>query len=345
MRGNCIILVIIGAAISLLCASCRQSEPAQSLNAIKVEAMAVEPMLLTGLRHYPGIIEESEGIDLSFTVAGLMDSLWVGEGDFVRQGQPIGQLNSNALRGNLKAAKETLGNVERLYDRSKEQYDRGALSEAKWSEMRAALLTAKSNEALAAKALEDATLYAPFSGFVAKRYAKEGNVVAPTVPVIKLAKIDDAHIVISLPEDEISNLAIGDTAEISVKGLKGRRFWGDVVERGVAASPSTGAYPVKIRVENTDYSIRPGMDCDVRINSGVAAMGIVLAPQLVHRDTHNRDYVWIAYNGKAVKRDVQLGGRTDGGIIISAGVSAGDSVIISDQHKVNEYSPVLIANR
>lgn len=342
MRGK---YTILGAAICLLCASCQQDKATPETQAVKVEAMAIEPTLLTGLRIYPGTVEESEGIDVSFSVAGMMDSIMVREGDFVRKGQVIGRINSKGLQRDYDEAKAALDKMQAYHDEMKARYEKRLLSEMKWAGVRSALLKSKSNAAIAAKALDDATLLAPFTGYVSKRYCDAGHVVAPSVPVIKLANIDDAHILISIPEDEISNLSIGDTASVSIGRIGHQAFIGEVLERSVTAKPSTGAYTVRIGVDNTDYSIRPGMDCNVKINSGAPVLGIVLPPHLVMSDADNSQYVWIAYRGKALKRAVEIGGHTDSGVIIDAGVSVGDSIITTGRLNVNEFSPVLIANR
>jgi len=336
---------MLGAAICSLCASCQHDNAADEPQAVKVEAMVVRSTLLSDLRVYPGTIEESEGIDVSFSVAGMMDSIFVDGGDFVCKGQVIGRINSKSLKSAYESAKEALDRMQQYHDEMAVKHEKRLLSDMKWADVCSALLKYKSDEAMAAKALNSATLYAPFTGYVSKRYCDAGHVVAPTVPVIKLTNIDEANILISLPEDEISNLAIGDTADISIGKFGYNGFLGEVVERSVTAKPSTGAYIVKIKVDNSDYRIRPGMDCNVKVKSGAAYLGIVLPPHLVLNDEDNSQFVWIAYCGKAIKRTVEIGGHTENGVIIAAGVSAGDSVITTGRFNVNEYTPVLIANR
>ncbi|MCM1452658.1 MAG: efflux RND transporter periplasmic adaptor subunit [Clostridium sp.] len=341
MKGK---FTLISILMCMLCA-CGHEDNGAAQEAVRVEVMTAKATMLNGTRIYAGEVEASAGIDLAFTVAGMMDSIFVDEGDFVEKGQAIGQINARSLQNSHREAMDALAMVEARYEEMKQSYAQRRISEMEWAQERSALLKAKSNLSLAEKALKDATLNAPFTGYVAKRYCDAGKVVAPTLPVIQLSNIDKANVIISIPQDEISNISIGDTAGIAMNALKQRKFLGKVVERGATPQPSTGLHMVKIEVDNKDYAIRPNMACEVRISSGVPEIGIAVPPSLVLSDSDNGQYVWLAYRGKALKRMVETGGMTDSGIIIEAGLSSGDSIITNGRLIVDEYSPVLIARK
>lgn len=329
----------IALMLCLLCASCHDNEAVKK-EAVQVETIAVKPSMVSGMRIYSGSIEESEGMDVAFSVAGMMDSVWVKEGDFVQKGQAIGQINSRGLQSTLQSATAEREQAEAQYEQKKEQRDAHKLSDLLWAQAETSLRKAKSDEALAKKAVEDATLRAPFSGYVSRRYADAGSVVAPSAPVIKLCNIDEAHIAIAVPAEEIANLSIGDSAYVTVSVTGQKRLVGNVVERSSSIDPSTGKYAVRIEVDNDDYRMRPGMQCNVEINSGSTEMGIVIPQQFIITDANNGRYVWIAYHGKAVKRAVEISGVTEGGMIIANGISAGDSIITKDHHKISEFTQI-----
>lgn len=274
-----------------------------------------------------------------------MDHLYVDEGDYVQKGQVIARLNAQSLQNAHEIALTALNQAQDMYDRMKKLHDSNSLSDMKWVEAQNALRSAQSAEAIARRTLGDATLTAPISGYVSKKYADAGQVVAPAVPVIKIVTIDPVKVNISVSENEIANIALGDTASISVGSLGNARFTGKVSERGVSAQPLSRSYQVKVEVPNSDHKMLPGMICDVQIVSGPTKMGIVLPSQAVLLDANNQNFVWVAYKGKAMKRVVDVDGLVDGGVIIGAGLTAGDSIIVSGQQKVSEDSPVLIANK
>lgn len=314
---------------------CKQKEEKTEVAAIRVETVNVTESPVSAGRTYSGVIEESKGTVLSFKVAGTIQSLAVTEGQKVSKGQLIATLDGASLQSNYEIAKSALATAQDTYDRMKQLHDANSLPDMKWVEVSNALSAAKSTCDIAKNALNDTKLYAPFSGVISQKFMDAGSTAAPAVPIVKLVEISPVKASISVPENEVSEFGTGAEANITVTAADGATITGRLTEKGVAADPLSRTYTIKFTANNPDGKLLPGMLCNVSLKSVGETSAIVLPTESVLLDNENQAFVWVVEDGKAVKRNIELGSYTVDGVIAASGLSAGDEVIISGQQKVS----------
>lgn len=339
--------ILAVAALAIATTGCKKEETkAEAMPPLRVKTMAVAPTEMAGSSSFNGTIEESSGTTVSFAAAGTLQSMYVSAGERIAKGQLIGTIDDTTLRHAYDIAKIAVAEAQDVYDRMKALHDSGSLPDIKWVEAENALRSAQSAEAIAKKALSDARLYAPISGYVSEKFADVGQVVAPGVPVVKIVSIHPVKVNVSIPENEISNIALGAGATITVSALGGETFHGVVSDKSVEANPLTRSYDVKIKVDNANGSLLPGMICDVVLDLPSAdgkdsSKAIVLPNSAVLLDSDNQNFVWLAKNGVARKQIVSVAGMVDNGLVISGGLASGDSVIVAGQQKVGNGTKVV----
>ena len=201
----------------------------------------------------------------------------------------------------------------------------------------------KAAEQMAAKALRDAKLYAPYAGVISEKDIEAGQNVLPGAPVAKLAATSLLKVKIAVPEAEIAGIVIGQEAGIVVPALGGKTFAGRVVEKGVAAHPLSRSYEVKIQLESTHGALMPGMVAEVSLASAQAEENRCVIPtSLVQIDEQNRAFVWSVMHGKAHKCFITPGDYTAGGMTVLSGLNPGDVIIAKGQQKVCEGTEVTL---
>ncbi|MBP3534671.1 MAG: efflux RND transporter periplasmic adaptor subunit, partial [Muribaculaceae bacterium] len=156
--------------------------------------------------------------------------------------------------------------------------------------------------------------------------------------------LDDVKVAIPVPENEVSAMKEGQTAQITVDALGGRKLRGTLTEKGITANPLTRAYTVKFSVDNRDGSLLPGMICTVALDgtdtTSTAGRAIVLPAQAVLLGSDNRNFVGLARDGKAERRFIEAGAITADGIAVASGLTPGDTVITAGMQKVSTGTPV-----
>ena len=229
-----------------------------------------------------------------------------------------------------------LEQAEDAFRRMKELYDKGSLSEIKWVEIQSKLEQARSLEEIARKNLDDCRLYAPYDGVISEKMGESGLNVMSGVPVARLVSVNQLKVKVSVPETEISNIALSWEATIQVPALNDQCFKGTVIEKGIVANPLSRSYDVKIRIDNPDKSLMPGMVVKVGLRSPEEKRSFILPAYIVQLDENNRTFVWVNNGGKAQRRFVTCGDYTAHGVTVVSGLDAGDEVIVEGQQKVCE---------
>lgn len=283
---------------------------------------------------YPGTLEEGQSADLAFKYGGLLEQIYVKEGSHVSKGQPLARVSSPTMESSLRSAQATLTQAQDAYDRLKKVHENGSLPEIKWKEMEANLEKAQAAYDLANAMINDNVITAPFSGNITSVNAVTGENIPPLKPVISLINTEKLSVKISVSEDEIAKIKIGDTAEIVILALGDRHFDGQVMEKSMTSSLLTHSYPVKVSINQPDKELAPGMIGKVMLKADVSS-GIVVPANAILISQEGK-FVWVEENGHATRRFIQIAGYSGTGVIVSEGLLNGDHVIVEGYQKVSE---------
>ena len=190
----------------------------------------------------------------------------------------------------------------------------------------------KADYEAAVNAWEDSRLYAPFDGVIAEKEGEVGQNVIPGAKVARLVSAVGQQVRIAVPENEIAHVAIGQQAVIFVSAL-GREYRGTVAEKGVVANALSRSYEVKLKVEDADGELLPGIITEVTLLNPQQE-AYVLPAQVVQLDHENQTFVWMVRNHCIEKQVIECKEFTADGVIVSSGLKRGDFVIIEGQQKV-----------
>lgn len=131
----------------------------------------------------------------------------------------------------------------------------------------AQLLQAQEGYDSAAELLEDMTVTAPISGFVAMNYLTEGGMATNASPAMQIDDISEIIVSASVTEMLVNTLAIGDDVTVTFGALGEAEIQGTIDQLSTAADARTLLYPVKVRVKNADHQIKPGMFATINIET------------------------------------------------------------------------------
>lgn len=330
--------------LALTVAGCKE-QVGQEKSPVKVRVMSVERVLTEdGLGRFSGTVEESSATTLSFPVSGTVQRICVEAGQRVSKGELVAVLDEEVLRNDYDSAAAMLEQAEDAYSRMKQLYDAGSLPEMQWVEVQSRLKQAQSAERISKKNLVDGKLYAPFSGVVSEKNVEVGHNVMPGVPVVRLVAVNDVKVNISVPENEISHIVIGQSVCVIVPALDEKTFYGKIVEKGIVADPISRSYDVKALIDNPSGELMPGMICTLKVLSEEYE-AIVLPINVIQTDEANRCFVWMNDGGRAMKRVVGIGRLERGGVQITSGLAIGDEVIVEGQQKVSEGMDVVLCDK
>lgn len=326
------------ALVGILCA-CSDKSGQKESPTVKVCTETVRYGNDYRLKPYVGQAEANTSTSVSFPTAGTLGRVYVEEGQAVKAGQLLAEINPTLLQKTLQSAEALLSQARDAYDRMKYLHETNSLPEIQWVETQSKLSQAQSAYDIARKNLEDCRLLAPISGVVGRKFVQTGETVMPAQPVMTVLDINKVKVNVSIPEKEIGGIHADTECGVYVAALDGASFKGGRIVKSVQSDPMTHTYPISIHVDNPGGRLLPGMVCDVTFGqTGTPALSVPITA--VMAGTGDSRYVWVVENGTAKRKDIRTGMAYGGRIVVTEGLQAGDSVIVKGMQKLSNGSKV-----
>jgi RND family efflux transporter MFP subunit len=119
---------------------------------------------------------------------------------------------------------------------------------------------------------------------------------------------------------------------------------GEITNISPAANPSSRTYLVKAKIPNPDHRLRAGMFADVKIAKGKSGSAVVVPIESIVNLNSDNPYLFVVEDGKAVRKDLKIGIKTDSRVEVLAGLNADVDVIIRGQSNLEAGQEVEVRN-
>ncbi|MBP7497795.1 MAG: efflux RND transporter periplasmic adaptor subunit [Bacteroidales bacterium] len=339
---NSVLFLFLLFAIQSMFSGCKYSQfkgetPEEKRIAIKISEVKSERIVEN--LSYSGTIEAVQSIPLSFRTAGTVEQVLVDVGDAVKKGQLLATLEKEDFENMYDIAKSKYQQASDAYERLKSLHANGSIPEIKWIEMETNLEQAKASLGLSKNNLDKCLLKAPINGFIGKKNIEPGmSGLNLTTAAFEIVEISSVNIKIAVPENEIGKMKKGIKAQIRVAALNDKIFDGTMANISPVADAFSRTYNVKIAVKNSEFELKPGMVCEVKLNIK-SEKEIVYAPyQSVTMDSQGNAFVFLlAQNKKTVKKQiVKTGDYKDNSIEILSGLLQGQFIVVEGKEKLSD---------
>lgn len=333
-------------AILIAMASCQQKQEVMKKERASIRVKAQPVQTVSGLSNlrYSGTVEAAQTIPLTFQSSGTVEQVLVQEGDAVRKGQLLAVVNKADNQSIYNSSLATYQQAKDGYDRLKQVYDNGSLSEVKWVEMETNLKQSESQLQIAKNNLDKCNLYAPTNGIVGKRNIEPGQSSISSFSPIELVKIEKVSVKISVPENEIGKIKKGTTATFTISALENKSFEGTITNIGVVADRFSRTYEVKMTVDNPNLEMKPGMVCDVNMNSSTENQLVVVPYNAISKDTEGNSFVYVVSpDSKTVKKQiVKVGNYQASGLEVLSGLTVNQTIVVEGKEKLVDNSTITL---
>ncbi len=292
-----------------------------------------------------GTLEAVDSALLKARVAGELQKLAVREGDSVKAGQVLAQIDPTEFDWRLRQAEQQAAAAKAQLDIAQRQLSNNKALVAQGFISPTALETSVSNEAaavanlaaaqaaaeLARKARADATLTAPISGLVSQRLAQPGERVPVDGRILEIVDLSALELEAAIAPQDVPGLRVGARAQLMVEGGS-TPLAATVVRINPTAVAGARTVPAYLRLAGPAAG-------DSGLRSGLFARGWIelerrtalAVPLSAIRNDQARPYAIVLADGRAEHRPLTLGlrGRVDGSewVEVSAGLAEGDRVL------------------
>ena len=308
--------------------------PAMPVEAASARADTVIDAILA-----TGQIEALQSIELRPDVEGRLVQILVREGSPVARGTPLFKIDDAELKAQVAEVTAERDLARQSLTRTRELLGQKASSQA---ELDRAEATMRSNDAQLERLkvrLDRTLVRAPFSGVLGQRSVSLGDYVNTDTRLVTLQTVSPQRASFQVPERYADKLKVGQQVSFRVAALPGRQFTGkvDFVDPVVQLPGRT--IMVKASVPNPRRQLQSGMFIEVRLATAVRPNAVVI-PEDAILPLQGTNFVWVVANGKATRRQVELGVRTPGFVEVKNGVENTEQVVVGGQERLAEGAPV-----
>ena len=313
--------------------------PGGGAPAMPVEAAAARSDTVVDAILATGQIEAMQSIELRPDVEGRLVQILVREGSLVQRGTPLFKIDDAELKAQVVEITAERDLARQSLTRTRELLGQKASSQA---ELERAEATMRSNEAQLQRLqvrLNRTLVRAPFGGVMGQRFVSLGDYVTTDTRLASLQTVTPQRASFQVPERYADQLKVAQQVSFRVAALPGRQFTGrvDFVDPVVQLPGRT--ITVKARVPNPRRELQTGMFIEARLATAVRPDAVVI-PEDAVLPLQGANFVWVVANGKAAKRQVELGVRTPGFVEIKSGVENSEQVVVGGQERLAEGAPV-----
>jgi len=290
-----------------------------------------------------GTVEANEAVDIRSEISGLLETLNFTEGATVQAGQLLLKINDAELRAQLSQAQTRSALASENERRAKLLLEKEAISQEEYDIASADYRTAKAQIELIQAQLRKTAVLAPFSGRIGLRNISQGSYVTPADVIVQLVNMNKVKLQFSIPEKHANKVKSGTAIKFTVQGID-QEFVAKVYAIEPLIDPLTRTLTVRAITENKDNQLIPGAFANVifpleDINEALLIPTEALIP------IQNGKKIFVQKNGKAMEVIVETGARSDSTILITKGISAGDTVLTSGVMSLRNGSPVNVLLR
>ena len=303
-------------ALALLMIACSAAEdkntaPPEStkpLNVVYVRTAPVTQSNVNDVIHVTGVIQSDTEAKPSFKTGGVIARMYVKEGDMVRKGQLIAQLNLTEIEAQATQAQYGLDKAERDLRRVDNLFRDSIATLEQLQNATTAVEVAKKTLQIAQFNVAYSQVHAPIDGKVIKQLMEEGEITGPGIPVYYIMGVRQADwkLVAGLTDKNWGKIKPGDKAKVTLDAYPEWIIETQVKRLSDVANPLSGTLDVELNIPTADKRIAAGMLAHVEIIPSTKSEYTIIPVEALVSSNGRTGVVYIPKDNKAEKRTVRI---------------------------------------
>ena len=316
--------------LSLFCFSV--SSHADDKKQVQAVAITIEPVkqaYFYDVVQDVGKVKSIDSADLSFNADNKITKIFFHNGDKVRKGALIAQLDDSDAKADLDKSKSSLALAKTKLARINELLQREpyALSKENVDETKEEVDLAKADYQQKISAMNNYQIIAPFDGQLTTFQQSVGSHIAAGTPLVRLYSLNPVEVSYAISQKDFGKAQKDQKVSVTVDAYKDRVFYGKVNYVAPAIDEQSGRVAVRAEIDNPDFALAPGMFANIKHYFGHRVSELLIPQNSVVAENDKR-FVWVVHKNRVEKRPITLGKNTNSGfVVVAKGVKEGESVV------------------
>jgi membrane fusion protein (multidrug efflux system) len=292
-------------------------------------------------------VQTKENLMLNAEFGGILQQIYVKEGQKVAKGQTLARVDDGGLSSQLAQMETQAALAKTTFERQQNLWNQKIGSEIQF-------LQAKTNYNAQLKAvaqmrsqLSKTVIRAPFSGTIDEIASDRGSVVGPGSPILRIVSLGNMYLEAEVPEKNISKIKKGSDVIVDFPVL-GETFTTKITQASNYINPANRSFMVQIAVPNKNGNIKPNLSSKIQIKDYSNPKAITVPISIISENADGEQFLYVAQNpdkdGNAIaKRVIVKVGLSQGEFVeIIEGIKDGDLIIKEGARSVKDGQKVSI---
>jgi len=294
----------------------------------------------TTFQHYvevQGNVESDENVLVNPEIAGTLLRKAVKEGENVKKGQLLAEIDAESIRKNIAELEKSLELAQITFERQANLWSQKVGTEIQY-------LQAKNNKERLEKSLETAKttlrkslVIAPINGVVESFSINIGEMANPAIPICRIVNLTKVEVTADVSEVYAKAVRKGDKVDIVFPSL-GTQLSAPVSLVGQYIKPDNRTFRIEVQVPNTEGFLKPNTMAIVKINDFTQKNALIIPNHIIQKATDGSKFVYVVR--RAEQKDivkkviVEVGKSYNGNTHILSGLAVGDKIITKGYSEV-----------
>jgi membrane fusion protein (multidrug efflux system) len=322
---------------------------------LTVEVMPAFNKDITPVLTFSASLEPVWHSDISPKVDGRIESLHTDEAQKVTAGQIIAKLENmdfsaqvSQAEGTLYSVSADLAQAKADLARNKILVDQGALSQqqydasiAKVASLEGQLRASQGNLGYQQSRLGFTDVVTPHAGTVLTRYLQPGDYAKAGTPIFTIADTSVMLAKATVGEGQITQVKLGDPAEILVEALSDQPFTGKITKIVPAAAVPARTFTLEVSIDNSQDTLLSGLTAKV-MAKGKERMNALVVPESALVLFEDQQTVFVLSNDQVIQRKLRIGYVGNGWAEVLSGLNPGELIVVKGQNTIRDGSKVQV---
>jgi len=292
------------------------------------------------------LLANKDEFRLSFKVGGVIRKLAVSEGEHVRKGQRLAEIEQTEVNAQVEQARQAHDKAKRDVSRGERLYEDKVISLEQLQDLRTQAAVAEAGLNSAQFNSNYAAIVAPRDGTVLRKLAEERELVAAGAPVLVLGAQDKGFIVrTGLADREIVQVRLGDVAQVHLDALPDASLSGKITEVASAADGASGMFRIEVTLDPINLPLKSGLVAKLTVvpSSATAGSRVYVPIGAIVEGDGRTARLFVLDKDKARRRDVEVAFIEGEKVAIASGIEAGEQVITDGAQYLEDGEQVTLA--
>ncbi len=342
---NYIFMILTTTLITVSCGKKQETKKAESEEILTVEVQPVSRKSLSEPIIASGVLSSKSEMKLAFKTGGMIRRIYVQEGQSVKEGQLLAELDLSEIDAQVRQAKLGLEKLERDLERVKKLYADEATTLTNVQDATTSFDVAKQSVQVAEFNQKLSRIYSPTSGRILRKISEQGELITPFAPAFILGTGESAYIVnVGLADRDVVKVKIGDVATVYLDAYPNEAFQARITQIAQTVNPATGTFEAELQIQPNGKKLISGFVAKAEISTGKAPSTLAVPIEALVEADKNTAFIY-SYNTKSQsvsKIPVSIGNIFSSSVAIVSGISEGTQIVTKGANFLSDKSKVKV---